>query len=696
MPEGAREYPTSRRRLAVLLAVTRAIYEAPGMVEAARKVLVALGDSEGWSGGVIWQVSDDGERLLCADVWWPADRPALGLERAACSVRVTRHVGLAGRAWASGRPVFAGDVHRDDELRRDPCFEREGFRAGVAFPIPLGPGHPQSSGNVAGVVELFSRLPREHDPLSEELWSVITAELGRLGRRTSTEQALSRAEARLDLVVGQAPVILFAFDREGRFTVGQGRGLSGIALPNEHVGRSIFELYSDVPDIVAAAHRALAGEAFTTVTELPRGERGRFFETRYQPTFDAHGQVSEVVGVAVDVTERHLAEVALRRSQAQLIEADRLASLGTLAAGVAHEINNPLSYVLLNLDLVIREAAVSAPAAPFAARLREARAGVERVRLIVQDLKSFSRSDTERRVPTDVRRVLDSTIEIAANEIRHRARLIRTYEEVPAVEADASRLGQVFLNLLVNASQAMVEGDASRNEIRVGTRTDAAGHVVVEIADTGAGVAPELLSRIFEPFFTTKPVGVGTGLGLSICRDIVTALGGDITVESTIGAGTTFRVVLPASHAPAAIVDEPTPVPVTSAGQPTVPSSRLRGRVLVVDDEPALASALARSIERDHDVVVLSSGREALELLRRDDAFDVILCDLIMPQVTGMDLYEQLSRQTPALADRIIFMTGGTFTSRAREFLAKVGNPALDKPFDLSTLSALLRARTRR
>ena len=391
------------------------------------------------------------------------------------------------------------------------------------------------------------------------------------------------------------------------------------------------------------------------------------------------------------------AEVALRRSQAQLVEADRLAALGTLAAGVAHEINNPLSYVLLNLDLVIREASAGTPSADIVSRLREARSGVERVRLIVQDLKSFSRADTERRGPVDVRRVLDSTIEIAANEIRHRARLLRAYDEVPPVEADASRLGQVFLNLLVNASQAIVEGvdgDASRNEIRVATRTDQAGRVVVEIADTGAGIAPEHLSRVFEPFFTTKPVGVGTGLGLSICRGIVTALGGDITVESTLGAGTTFRVILPASTSPAPLADDPTPL--SSSGRGVVPSSRRRGRVLVVDDEPALAAALARSIERDHDVVVLSSGRDALELLRRDEAFDVILCDLIMPQLTGMDLHDELRRTTPALADRIIFMTGGTFTSRTREFLGRVSNPALDKPFDLATLSALLRARTRR
>jgi CheY-like chemotaxis protein/anti-sigma regulatory factor (Ser/Thr protein kinase) len=265
------------------------------------------------------------------------------------------------------------------------------------------------------------------------------------------------------------------------------------------------------------------------------------------------------------------------------------------------------------------------------------------------------------------------------------------------VLADASRLGQVFLNLLVNAAQAMVEGDASRNEIRVAVREEA-GQVVVDIADTGAGIAPEHLDRIFDPFFTTKPVGVGTGLGLSICRGIITGLGGEITVESEVGRGTTFHVSLPASPA-----DEHAPTPAPSSAFPAssrrgvdhaASAGRPRGRVLIVDDEPALAAALGRSIEREYAVVVVSSGRDALDLLRRDDGFDVILCDLIMPHVTGMDLHAELVRTAPSLADRMIFMSGGTFTSRAREFLSRVTNPTLDKPFDLKMLSMLLRART--
>jgi signal transduction histidine kinase len=378
-------------------------------------------------------------------------------------------------------------------------------------------------------------------------------------------------------------------------------------------------------------------------------------------------------------------EDALRRSEAQMVGADRLASLGALAAGVAHEINNPLSYVLLILELLVRDLGAEGE---VGARLVEARPGLERVKLIVQDLKSFSRIDAERREPVDVRRVLDSTIEIAQNEIRHRALLIRDFGAVPKVMADPSRLGQVFLNLLVNAVQSMGEGDASRNEIRVTTDINPEGRVVVAIADTGSGIAPEILGRIFDPFFTTKPAGVGTGLGLSICKGIITTIGGEIEVTSKLSEGTTFRITLP--PAPAL---EQAPAGVAPQKPRATPGSPKRGRVLVIDDEPVLAKALGRSLASEYDVVVISNAPDALDRLRLGEGFDAILCDLVMPQVTGMDLYAELAASRPALAARMIFMTGGTFTARARDFLAAVPNPASDKPFDLTALSALLRAR---
>ncbi|HEX8436418.1 sensor histidine kinase, partial [Archangium sp.] len=176
--------------------------------------------------------------------------------------------------------------------------------------------------------------------------------------------------------------------------------------------------------------------------------------------------------------------------------------------------------------------------------LSEALQGTERMRRIIQDLKTFSRVRPESDQRVEVHAVLDLVLSIAAAEVRHRARVVKDYDPVPAVLGDETRLGQVLLNLLINAAQAIPEGQARQHELRISTRQDEQGRVVVAVSDTGQGIAPEVLPRIFEPFFTTKPVGVGTGLGLSICHSYVQAMGGDIRVRSEVGRGTTFEVVL--------------------------------------------------------------------------------------------------------------------------------------------------------
>jgi signal transduction histidine kinase len=243
----------------------------------------------------------------------------------------------------------------------------------------------------------------------------------------------------------------------------------------------------------------------------------------------------------------------LQTMQAQLIFTDRLASMGRLAAGVGHEINNPLAYVLSNLHFVNKELdrTQGAPSEEdrkeLLTAIKEARDGAERVRVIVQDLKTLSRPDDVGGGRADLKEVVRAAAKIASHEIRRRARLVEELDELPPVLGNASRLGQVFLNLLINAAHAIPEGNVDRNEIRVQGRLEPSGHVVVEIRDTGCGIPAENLDRIFEPFFTTKPVGEGTGLGLSLVHSILSALGGTITVDSQVGRGTTFRISLTAA-----------------------------------------------------------------------------------------------------------------------------------------------------
>ncbi|MBI4510512.1 MAG: PAS domain S-box protein [Deltaproteobacteria bacterium] len=510
---------------------------------------------------------------------------------------------------------------------------------------------------------------------------------------TACKMAVRSVEEQLHTIIHHVPIVLFAFDRQGVFTLSEGRGLAALGLrPRELLGKSVLDVYSDQPQVLASVRRAMMGEQFVAHVELV--PQSFHYDVLYVPTHGENGELTGVLGVAVDVTEQKRAETAVKETEQRLLEADRLAALGTLAAGVAHEINNPLTYALLNLNLLGKEISKSVELPEESAITKlidEVREGVERVGVIVRDLRAFSRADSEPRSEVDVIQVLESTLHMASGEIRHRARLSRNYGEVPKVQANGARLSQVFLNLLVNAVQAIAEGNPDQHEIQVTARTAEGGFALVEVKDTGEGIPPHLLERIFDPFFTTKPVGVGTGLGLSICRGILNSLGGRIEVVSEVGRGTTFRVVLPpgptgAEHA-------------SLRSGSTVPARERavgrRGRVLVIDDEPAIARALCRVLEPLHDVVSASSGREALEILGADGSFDVIFCDLMMSEMSGIDMHSALLESDPALAERVIFMTGGTFTRKTREFLAHLPNRFIDKPFDLSKVQALVQARVK-
>ena len=429
---------------------------------------------------------------------------------------------------------------------------------------------------------------------------------------------------------------------------------------------------------------------------LRRGERIRDFETvrrrkdgsdvhmslALSPIRDQEGNIVEITGIGRDITET-------KALHTRLLLADRMASMGSLAAGVAHEINNPLAATLANLGALeddVRKLASDLPpevAARIADAVHAAQEGAERVRSIASDLRRFSRSDEPAGGAVDLGRVIASSVRLARGEIRHRARLVTDLTDVPAVLGNEGRLCQVVLNLLVNAAQSIDEGQVDDNEIRVTTRTDDAGHVILEVSDTGAGIPPEVIGAIFDPFFTTKSADAGTGLGLSICHDIITSLGGWITAESTVGHGTTFRVTLdalPASHARAAALDE------TSRA----PRGGRRARVLVVDDEPLIVRALELQLGTSHDVETTTSARDALARIREGKRYDVILCDLMMPDVTGMDLYDALEAHGGGLADCMVFMTGGVFTPRAEAFLSRIRNVTLEKPFDMTKLEAAI------
>ncbi len=401
-----------------------------------------------------------------------------------------------------------------------------------------------------------------------------------------------------------------------------------------------------------------------------------------------------------DAASTNEAPEADPRSSKRWSSAERMASLGRLAAGVAHEINNPLAYVLGSIELLERGLSEIGVLHPEAARtgeiifdaqaaLANAKDGVERIRSIVKDLTTFSRAVPDSRRPVDVEAVLESTLKLTWNELRHRVRIVKHFEGVPDLLGDEGRLAQVFINLILNAGQAVPE---DRQGVLSISTTSGGGYVSVTVADDGVGIAAEDLPYVFEPFYATerrgwapgdpcRPEHGGAGLGLAICRNIVTALGGTISVKSEPGAGTRFTVTLLAAGADA-------PADGNQAGNRE--RVKTRARILIIDDEPLLGQTLRFAFQEKHDVEVAASGRDALERLAKDSSYDLVLCDLMMPDVSGEHVFLAVSEHAPGLVPRFVFMTGGAFTERAQEFLSRFPGRQLEKPFNIDEVELLL------
>jgi PAS domain S-box-containing protein len=449
-------------------------------------------------------------------------------------------------------------------------------------------------------------------------------------------------------------------------------GYDGVDL----AGRSLFDL------VHPAAHDVLVdrlkrppvprGLPATTEMDLVRRD-GEPVRVEVAPAQEVTfgGQRARLV-VARDVSER-------TRLAQRLVTADRLASLGLLAAGVAHEINNPLAYALGSLDIADRLlASPDVDRERVRATLATAREGLGRVRTIVRDLRHLARADDAEVEAVDVVESLESTLALAKAAIGERARVVRDLRPVPPALASPARLGQVLLNLVVNAVEAMSDGDSTSHELRVRTFPGERGEIIIEVEDTGEGIAPEHLPRVFDPFFTTKPAGRGTGLGLSISHQIVASLGGEISASSVPGRGTTFRVKLTSADAaaPRARGDEP-------------PSASLPySRILVVDDERALLEVV-REMLPEHFVEIAHGPDEADHHLTHGD-WDAVLCDVSMPGRGGLDIHARLLGTDSAVAARFVFMSGGALDADTRARLGRLDRPVLEKPFDGASLARAL------
>ncbi|MEZ4846328.1 MAG: ATP-binding protein, partial [Bdellovibrionota bacterium] len=364
--------------------------------------------------------------------------------------------------------------------------------------------------------------------------------------------------------------------------------------------------------------------------------------------------------------------------------ADRLTSLGTLVSGVAHEINNPLSVVVANATFVADEFEKNIPVDPDVKKdmldsVKDIQLAAERIRKIVADLKFFSQPQNDPTKPIDINGVLDWAIRVTSNQVRHCAKLVRDFQGQAFVMGSELRLGQVFVNLIVNASQAIENSSFDENEIRISTKCED-GFAVIRIQDTGVGIGPETIKRIFDPFFTTKQAGVSTGLGLSISRGIIHSMGGKINVESKVGLGATFVIRLPEVAEGQYVVEEKKEF-----------IDAPRSKVLVIDDEPLLLKLIQRTLGDDHDVTIKESSVDAFQYLKAHPNCDVILCDLMMPEMNGVELYEKMTTLLPEMMPKFAFMTGGAFTQSAIDFISSGSLKKIDKPFTPAALKIFVK-----
>lgn len=386
-----------------------------------------------------------------------------------------------------------------------------------------------------------------------------------------------------------------------------------------------------------------------------------------------------VLWIGQDVTQR-------KELEAQLLAADRLAVLGTLAAGMAHSINNPLSYLLLNLEHLSRRLGDLHTQRDYYSearvRLAEAHDGAERVAKVVRQMRSLSRAKTSAPGPVDVRAVIDNVVAMIGNEIRYRGQLTVRCKASPRVWAREGELEQAFLGLLLYVARSLPEQGDSEREIVVATGVDEPHKAIVTVSDGQLVISAETSARAFDPFAS----GEAAGLGLAMCQAVLTSLDGHLEIQSSPSAGTTFRVVLPEHDTNAAAESRRSLPPLASVIH--VPSTS--ARVLVVDDDPGVASTLRAMLQAHHEVTSVESAREGLRLLLAKPEFDVVFCDLVMPEISGIDLYHSLERARSPHVDRIVFMTGGVFTPEAERFLASVPNLRVEKPFSLARVEQLL------
>jgi PAS domain S-box-containing protein len=512
---------------------------------------------------------------------------------------------------------------------------------------------------------------------------VVTFEID-ITERKRIEQALRDSEQLHRLLVDLSPYGILLHDETGiRFVNPGGCRILGAAGPEAVVGRHYVEFVAEGARAGAQARLAkmLGGDAMAQAERPLVTLDGRSIVVASSGVPVQRGEQRLALVIFADITDMKRAEEEIARQREALHQADKISALGSLLAGVAHELNNPLSIVV-GRAVMLEDAELDPKVAAAVASIRTA---AERCARIVKTFLAMARKQAPTRVPVRIDQIVASALDLLSYGLESAG--IRVERQVPAdlpqTLADPDQLTQVLTNLITNAQQAMV-GWSGRRELGIAAEHDRRhGQLRITVSDSGPGIPEEVRSRIFDPFFTTKPAGAGTGIGLAVCRGIVEAHDGTIMPGVAPGGGAAFVITLPiAATLGAAAPAEP------AAEESVAPA----GRILVVDDEEGIRHMLAEILAADgHVVEEAGSGRQALERLG-EASFDLVISDLIMPQLDGPGLYAELCRRDPAMASRLLFITGDTLSASARAFLQHMARPAIEKPFVPAEVRRAVRA----
>jgi PAS domain S-box-containing protein len=500
--------------------------------------------------------------------------------------------------------------------------------------------------------------------------------------RKRAEESLQENYQLMQAVFEGTSDVIYVKDREGRYVMINSAGARVFGgSPAEVIGKKDRELVSSETACTIMERDAqvlTSGKTYTHEGALTAlGETRTYLATK-APWRDHQGNIIGIIGIARDITERKESEAQLQRQRDALYQSEKLATMGQLLAGVAHELNNPLSVVMGQAAL-LQQSIRSKRQAERAAKIVQA---AERCARIVNNFLALARQRPPERHPVQLNTVVQEAVELLAYPLRVDSVevVFALADEVPVLRADPHQLHQVVVNLVSNAHQALREiGGVRRLTLATGVEAGG-GRVWLEVRDTGPGIGAELEGRIFEPFFTTKPPGVGTGLGLSLCQGIVEGHGGRIAVVQGAEPGAVFRVELPVEEQAWTVQPSVELTPLVVRGK----------RILVVDDEPGIAGVLAEVLQLDgHAVETVSNGEAALGKLTAG-GYDLILSDIRMPELDGPGLYWEIERRAPHMLQRMIFLTGDTLSPGTREFLEKTGVPCLSKPFALSDVREIV------